>query len=217
MQIDIVNLSHEKTGTIDLPEDIFGTEVKTALLWEQVKAQRASKRRGTHETKTRANVSGGGAKPFKQKGTGRARQGSTRAPNQVGGGVVFGPHNRDYSYRLPRSARRAALRSALSLRASENAIVVLDAAALEAPKTKVVAQFFGGLDSKSALIVDLENQNLALSTRNLEKAKFLEVDGLNVYDILKHEKLVVTKASLESIVARAQKSGKTVTEAVAAE
>lgn len=217
MQIDIVNLSHEKTGTIDLPEEIFGTEVKTALLWEQVKAQRASKRRGTHETKTRANVSGGGAKPFKQKGTGRARQGSTRAPNQVGGGVVFGPHNRDYSYRLPRSARRAALRSALSLRASENAIVVLDAAALEAPKTKVVAQFFGGLDSKSALIVDLENQNLALSTRNLEKAKFLEVDGLNVYDILKHEKLVVTKASLESIVARAQKSGKTVTEAVAAE
>ena len=105
----------------------------------------------------------------------------------------------------------------MSLRASENAIVVLDGAELEGPKTKVVAQFFGGLDSKSALIVDLENQNLALSTRNLEKAKFLEVDGLNVYDILKHEKLVVTKASLESIVARAQKAGKTVTEAVAAE
>ncbi|MEC8050719.1 MAG: 50S ribosomal protein L4 [Myxococcota bacterium] len=217
MQIDIVNLNHEKTGTVDLPEDVFGTEVKTALLWEQVKAQRASKRRGTHDTKTRANVRGGGAKPFKQKGTGRARQGSTRAPNQVGGGVVFGPHPRDYSYRLPRSARRAALRSALSLRASENAIVVLDGAALEAPKTKTVAQFFGGLDSKSALIVDVENQNLALSTRNLEKAKFLEVDGLNVYDILKHEKLVVTKASLESIVARAKKAGKTVTEAVAAE
>ena len=109
MQIDIVNLNHEKTGTVDLPEDVFGTEVKTALLWEQVKAQRASKRRGTHDTKTRANVRGGGAKPFKQKGTGRARQGSTRAPNQVGGGVVFGPHPRDYSYRLPRSARRAAL------------------------------------------------------------------------------------------------------------
>ncbi len=124
MQIDIVNLNHEKTGTVDLPEDVFGTEVKTALLWEQVKAQRASKRRGTHDTKTRANVRGGGAKPFKQKGTGRARQGSTRAPNQVGGGVVFGPHPRDYSYRLPRSARRAALRSALSLRASENAIEI---------------------------------------------------------------------------------------------
>ena len=89
MQIDIVNLKHEKTGTIELPEDIFGTEVKTALLWEQVKAQRASKRRGTHDTKTRADVSGGGAKPFKQKGTGRARQGSTRAPNQVGGGVEY--------------------------------------------------------------------------------------------------------------------------------
>ena len=186
-------------------------------MWEQVKAQRASKRRGTHDTKTRADVSGGGAKPFKQKGTGRARQGSTRAPNQVGGGVVFGPHPRDYSYRLPRSARRAALRSALSLRASENAIVVLEGAELEAPKTKAVAQFFGGLESKSALIVDLENQNLALSTRNLQKAKYIEVDGLNVYDILKHEKLVVTKASLDSIVDRAKKAGKTVTEAVAAE
>ena len=106
MQLDVIDTQKKKVGSIELPDDVFAVEVKEGLLWEQVKAQRASRRRGTHETKTRANVSGGGAKPYKQKGTGQARQGSTRAPHFVGGGTVFGPHLRDYSYRLPKAGRR---------------------------------------------------------------------------------------------------------------
>src|SRR5687767_12623490 len=113
MQVDVFNIDNKKIGTVDLPDEIFGEEVNETLLWEQVKSQRALRRRGTHATKTRAEVSGGGIKPYKQKGTGRARQGSIRAPNHVGGGKVFGPQPRDYGYRLPRSARRSALRSAL--------------------------------------------------------------------------------------------------------
>src|SRR5690349_19130422 len=124
MQVDVYNVENQPVGKVDLPDEIFAVAINEVLLWEQVKAQRASWRRGTHATKTRAEVSGGGIKPYKQKGTGRARQGSIRAPNHVGGGKVFGPQPRDYSYRLPRSARRAALRSALSLRAKEGALVV---------------------------------------------------------------------------------------------
>ena len=126
MQIDVENIQREKVGTIDLPDEIFMAEVSPALLWEQVKAQRASRRQGTHKTKGRSEVRGGGAKPFKQKGTGRARQGTSRAPQMVGGGTVHGPRPRDYSYRLPRSARRASLRSALALRVREGALVVLE-------------------------------------------------------------------------------------------
>lgn len=204
MQVDVFNTEHQKVGKVDLPDEIFAAAVKEALLWEQVKAQRASARRGTHATKTRANVSGGGIKPYKQKGTGRARQGSIRAPNHVGGGVVFGPQPRDYSYRLPRAARRAALRSALSLRVKEQGVVVLDKFALEAPKTKNVQAFLEKLGTLSALIVDVDNDGLKLSTRNLVKAKYLEAGALNVYDILNHQKLVFTQAALQDIVKKAQ-------------
>lgn len=202
MQVEVINVQRKKVGTIDLPESIFGVDVNEVLLWEQVKAQRASRRRGTHKTKKRGEVSGGGIKPYKQKGTGQARQGSSRAPNHVGGGKVFGPVPRDYSYRLPKSARKAALCSALSLRAKGNAIVVLDQFALEAPKTKAVVEFLNGLGSASALLVDAENGNLKLSTRNVPEAKFVDVAGINVYDVLDHDKLIVTKAAIGEMTKR---------------
>lgn len=203
MQLDKHNTEHQKVGTVDLPDEIFAATVNEALLWEQVKAQRATWRRGTHSTKTRANVAGGGAKPYKQKGTGRARQGSSRAPNHVGGGVVFGPHPRDYSYRLPKAARRAALRSALSLRLRDKAIMVLDTFPLEKPRTKTVEAFVDKCAVKTALIVDVGNDGLRLSARNLPRTKFIEAGALNVYDILNHEKLVLTQAALDVVIAKA--------------
>src|SRR3954470_20227604 len=133
MQIDIVNTEGKKVGQTDLADAVFGTKVKDYLLWELVKAQQAAKRAGTHATKTREFVRGGGKKPYKQKGTGNARQGSSRAPNHVGGGKVFGPHPRDYSYTVPKKVRRAALTSALSLRAQEKKLVVIDSLRFEGP------------------------------------------------------------------------------------
>ncbi len=204
MKVDVVNLSNSKAGSVELPDDVFGAEVNETLLWEMVKAQRASRRRGTAKTKHRGEVRGGGIKPFKQKGTGRARQGSSRAPNHVGGGIVFGPVPRDHSYRLPRSARKAALTSALSLRARENAIVVVDKFAFDAPQTKRVIELMGKLDTTSALILDVENDNLKLSARNLHNAKYLFAEAVNVYDILDYDKLVITQDALKHVIARAQ-------------
>lgn len=203
MQIDIYNTEKKKVGQTELPEAIFGADVNEALLWEQVKAQRASHRRGTHDTKNRGDVSGGGIKPFKQKGTGRARQGSSRAPNHVGGGKVFGPHPRDYSYRLPRSARRAALRSALSLRVKEANLIVLDAFTVEAPRTKSVVEFLERFGTTNALFVDAGNENLMKSVRNVQKCNGVHATDINVYDILRHEHLIVTKAALEDVIRRA--------------
>lgn len=200
MQVDIFNTQLNKTGVVDLPDEIFAAQVKKTLLWEQVRAQRASWRRGTHATKRRGDVSGGGIKPLKQKGNGRARQGSIRAPNHVGGGTVFGPQPRDYSYRLPSSARRAALRSALSARASASAIVVLEDFVLQEPKTKTVVAFLHRLGATSVLLVDTANEALKRSTRNLHKTKFLDAVGLNVYDILDHDKLVLTRSAVDLIV-----------------
>lgn len=206
MQVTVYNAKKVEVGQVDLPDEVFGVEVNETLLWEQVKAQRASRRRGTHKTKKRGEVRGGGAKPYRQKGTGRARQGSERAPQHVGGGTVFGPQPRDYSYRLPRTARRAALRSALSLRAKEDAIVVLDELSLEAPKTKEVAGFLEAFEVGSALIVDLDNDTLRLSARNLPKSKYVAAEGITVYDILDHEKLVLTQAAIGRVVERAAKT-----------
>lgn len=211
MKIDIHDMDIKKVGSVDLPDAIFGVEVKTALLWEQVRAQRASRRRGTHATKNRAQVSGTGAKPFRQKGTGNARQGSRRAPQFVGGGVSMGPRPRSYAYRLPKTARRAALKSALSARLQEENLLVVDKFDCfdGAPKTKEIAAFLNRLGTKSALIVDVVSDdkgsdNLRLSIRNLPKSKYLAAEGLNVYDILGHEKLVLTQAALEPIIKKAQ-------------
>jgi large subunit ribosomal protein L4 len=203
MQIDILNIEGKAVGSLELADDVFGAPVKEYLLWEVVKAQQAAKRAGTHSTLTRANVRGGGKKPYKQKGTGNARQGSTRSPNYVGGGKVFGPHPRDYSYTVPKKVRRAALVCALSLRASEKKLVVLDKLAFEAPKTKQLAGILAALGLPSAVLVDAkENLGLSRSARNLPASKYLAPEGLNVYDILDHTGLILTAEAVKLIEAR---------------
>jgi large subunit ribosomal protein L4 len=203
MQIDIVNIEGKKVGSADLSDAVFGTKVKDYLLWELVKAQQAAKRAGTHSTKTRANVRGGGKKPYKQKGTGNARQGSSRAPNHVGGGKVFGPHPRSYEYTVPKKVKRAALASALSLRAKENKIVVIDKLSFDAPKTKQMAAILKTLGLGKALVVDEKaNANLFKSVRNLAKAKVLAPEGLNVFDILNHSDLVIAASVIKQVEMR---------------
>jgi large subunit ribosomal protein L4 len=203
MQIDIVNIQGKKVGSADLDDAVFGAKVKDHLLWELVKAQQAAKRAGTHSTKTRAHVRGGGKKPYKQKGTGNARQGSSRAPNHVGGGVVFGPHPRSYEYTVPKKVKRAALASALSLRAKEKKLVVIDRLTFDAPKTKQMAGILKTLGLAKALVVDEKaNTNLFKSVRNLAKAKVLAPEGLNVLDILNHSDLVIAAGVLKQVEKR---------------
>jgi large subunit ribosomal protein L4 len=203
MQIDIVNIEGKKVGSADLDDAVFGAKVKDYLLWELVKAQQAAKRAGTHATKTRAHVRGGGKKPYKQKGTGNARQGSSRAPNHVGGGKVFGPHPRSYEYTVPKKVKRAALASALSLRAQEKKLVVVDKLAFDAPKTKQMAGILKTLGLAKALVVDEKsNANLFKSVRNLAKAKVLAPEGLNVFDILNHSDLVIAAGVLKQVEKR---------------
>ena len=204
MQIDIVNTAGKKVGQADLADAVFGAKVKDYLLWEMVKAQRAAARAGTHKTKKRDEVRGGGKKPYKQKGTGNARQGSTRSPQFVGGGKVWGPQPRDYSYVVPKKVKRAALVSALSLRAKEKKLVIVDAFAFDAPKTKKLAGILKTLGAESAVVVDGKaNVNLAMSARNLPSSKVLAPEGLNVYDILNHPSLVIAADAVKAIEARA--------------
>src|SRR6202142_20203 len=203
MQIDVVNIEGQKVGQMDIADEVFATKVKEPLLWEAVKAQQAAKRAGTHSTKTRMFVRGGGRKPYRQKGTGNARQGSTRSPNYVGGGKVFGPHPRDYSYTVPKKVRRAALVCALSLRAQEKKLVVIDKLSFDAPKTKRLAGILAALGMPSAVVVDAkENLGLSRSVRNLPDSKYLAPEGLNVYDILDHTGLVLTADAVKLIEAR---------------
>src|SRR3954470_17780603 len=205
MQIDIVNTEGKKVGELALADAVFGAKVKDYLLWELVKAQQAAKRAGTHATKTRANVRGGGKKPYKQKGTGNARQGSSRAPNHVGGGKVWGPHPRDYSYTVPKKVKRAALVSALSLRAQEKKLVIVDKLAFDGPKTKRLVGILKALGVDSAVLVDSkENKNLSKSARNLPASRYLAPEGLNVYDILRHPGLIIAADAIKLVEARAQ-------------
>lgn len=203
MQIDVVDIEGKKVGQIDLSDEVFATKVKEPLLWEAVKAQQAAKRAGTHATKTREFVRGGGKKPYRQKGTGNARQGSTRSPNFVGGGKVFGPHPRSYEYTLPRKVKKAALACALSLRAQEKKLVVVDKLAFDAPKSKRIAGVLKTLGFSSALVVDAKgNLNLTKSIRNLAAHACLPPEGLNVYDILNHGGLVIAKDAIKAVEAR---------------
>jgi large subunit ribosomal protein L4 len=198
--IDVLKLDGTKCGTIDLADDVFGVAVNRHLLWEAVRYQLAARRRGTHSTKRRDEVRGGGRKPYKQKGTGRARQGSERAPNHVGGGKVFTPKPRDYEYTMPKKARRGALKSALSARATESRITVVEDFELSKIKTKEVIAALKSLGLSKALIIDkAENRNLALSVRNLPAAGFIPTVGVNVYDILKYPALVMTRRSVQEI------------------
>ena len=202
MKLEIKNLDGKKVGDVSLDDSVFGAEVNEHLLWEVVKMQRANARQGTHSTLRRDEVRGGGRKPFKQKGTGNARQGSIRAPHYVGGGSVFGPKPRDYSYTMPKKAVAGALRSALSLRAKEQKLFVVDGFALGGIKTAKVAKAFETLGVKDALFVDSKNVDLEKSARNHSKVKYLAVEGLNVYDILNHEVLVLSQGIIEGLVKR---------------
>jgi len=197
--LPLYNLNREQVGSIDVEDDIFGAEVNRNLFYEVVKWQLARRRSGTAHTKGRAQVRGGGKKPYKQKGTGSARQGSRRAPNHVGGGVVHGPKPRSYAYAINKKVRRGALRSALSLRAQEGRLVVVQDLSLSEVKTKKAALVFQKLAEQNTLVVDGENRTLELSIRNLPRVKYLSVEGLNVFDILKYPNLVVTEPMIRHI------------------
>ena len=218
MKLDVVSTSGASAGTVDAPDDLFGIEPNTAVLHQVVTAQLAHKRSGTHSTKTRAEVKGGGAKPWRQKGTGRARHGSIRSPSWVGGGVAHGPKPRDYTQRTPKKMVRLALQSALSDRAKENRIKVVDGWPMQSPRTKdAVAALEGlGLREKGEraprvlLVLDRHERSPWLSFRNLGKRVQIVVpEELNAYDILVSDWLVFSKATLETTVARFSKGEKT--------
>ena len=186
-----------------LNEAIFGVKTRPHLLHQAVVMQLANRRAGSASTKSKGLVSGGGKKPWRQKGTGRARSGSIRSPIWVGGGTTFGPTPRDYSYRMPRSARRAALLSALSLKHREGKLIVVDKFELEAAKTKIMAQALADLKVASALIVVAQaDEKIERSARNLPKIKVLRVEGLNVYDLMRHEHLILTEGALKLLEER---------------
>lgn len=198
--IPVVSQRNEPVGEIGLPAEVFGGPVRRHLLYETVKMQLANRRSGTAATKTRGYVRGGGKKPWKQKGTGRARAGSTRSPLWVGGATLFGPQPRDYSYRLPASARQTALRSVLAAKLRDGQVVVLDKIELEAPKTKLMAQLVDGLQAKSALIIlPAKNDTIERAARNLPHVKVLRAEGANVYDILRYDRLILTPESVEAL------------------
>lgn len=199
-KFDVYDLEKKKVGELELADTVFAGEVNEHLFYEVVKAKLASDRSGTHAVKNRSLVSGGGRKPWKQKGTGRARQGSTRASHWVGGGKAMGPKPRDYAYDVPKKVRKAALRAALSLRGNDKKLLIVEKWEPTAPKTAAAAKVLAKLGVKKALVVD-DGKNVALarSVRNLVGADFLAVEGLNVYDILKHDTLVLTAATAKKL------------------
>ena len=205
-KVAVYNTQGEQVGEIDLKDEIFGAPVNEAVLHEVMVMYQANRRRGTHDTKTRAEVAGGGRKPWRQKGTGRARHGSIRSPIWRGGGIVFGPHPRDYGYQVPKKVRRLALKSALSSRVRDGKLVVLDRLELDAPRTKEMVRILDNLKIKDgALVVTGErNENVARSARNLPGVMSTEASVLNAYDVLRHGTVVMTQdavARVEEVLA----------------
>jgi large subunit ribosomal protein L4 len=190
-----------KISDIELNDSIFGIEPNNHVLFEAVVMQRASLRQGTHKTKIRSEVAGGGRKPWKQKGTGRARQGSIRSPQWRGGGTVFGPTPRSYSYKLPKKVRRLAIKSALSSKVLDENILILESLVFDGPKTKDFKGVLQALSVESkALIVTADlDENVALSGRNIPGVTIVTADGINVLDVLNHDKLILTKAAVEKV------------------
>jgi large subunit ribosomal protein L4 len=200
-KVALLNQTGSQVGEIELNESVFGIEPNQHVLFEAIVMQRASLRQGTHKVKNRSEVAGGGRKPWRQKGTGRARQGSIRSPQWRGGGIVFGPQPRSYSYKLPKKVRRLAIKSALSSKVLEENILVLDSLAFEAPKTKDFKAVLNGLSvEKKALIVTADlDENVALSARNIPGVTVVTADGINVLDVVNHDKLIMTKAAVEKV------------------
>jgi large subunit ribosomal protein L4 len=201
-KFDVYDLDRNKVSELELADAVFAGEVNEHLFYEVVKAKLASDRSGTHAVKNRSLVSGGGKKPWKQKHTGRARQGSTRASQWVGGGKAMGPKPRDYSYDVPKKVRKAALRSALSLRSRDGKLLIVQEWRPSEPKTSAAAKVLGKLGLSKALVVDARaNSALARSVRNLDGSDFLAAEGLNVYDILKHDAIVLTADTAKKLEA----------------
>ncbi len=200
-KLALLNQSGSKVGDIELNDSIFGIEPNEAVLFETILMQRASLRQGNHKVKNRSEVRGGGRKPWRQKGTGRARQGTIRAPQWRGGGVVFGPTPRSYSYKLPKKVRRLAVKSALSSKAREESILVLDALSFNAPKTKEFIKVLAGLSvaKKTLIVTDGIDENVVLSARNIPGVTVVSANGINVLDLVAHDKLIMTKAAVEKV------------------
>ncbi|MCI9217234.1 50S ribosomal protein L4 [Lachnospiraceae bacterium 42-17] len=198
--VSVYNIEGKEVETIDLNDAVFGVEVNEHLVHMAVVNQLANKRQGTQKAKTRSEVSGGGRKPWRQKGTGHARQGSTRAPQWTGGGVVFAPVPRDYSFKMNRKEKRAALLSALTSRVEEKKLIVVDELAFEAPKTKDFAKVLKNLDvSKALVVLEDGNVNAEMSAKNIPDVKTAKTNTINVYDILKYNTVIATKAAVRNI------------------
>lgn len=199
-KIAVYDINRNQVSERELSDEVFNTEVKEYLIHDMVRYQLAARRQGTSAVKSRSAVAGGGKKPYRQKGTGNARQGTVRAPHFVGGGVAFGPAPRDYSFKLNKKVKKAALRSALSARFKEERLAVLNDFQLEAISTKGVAEVLKRFELDSVLVViGEENRNLELSARNLPYVKVLKAEGVNVYDLMNHRNLVVTEGAVEQL------------------
>lgn len=200
-KVTLFDQKGSNVGEIELNESIFGIEPNQSVLFDAIIMQRASLRQGNHKVKTRSEVAGGGRKPWRQKGTGRARQGSIRSPQWRGGGTVFGPTPRSYSYKLPKKVRRLALKSALATKVQEANILVLESLSFEAPKTKEFVAFLNNLsvDTKALIVTANVDETVALSARNIPGVTVVEAAGINVLDLVGHTKLIITKAAVEKV------------------
>lgn len=200
-KVNVYNMLGEQTEEMELKEDIFGIEVNENALHAVVKNQLANRRQGTQSAKTRAGVRGGGKKPWRQKGTGRARHGSTRSPIWTGGGVTFAPKPRDYSYKVPKKVKKLAIKSALSSKVLDKEIIVLDKLSLESPKTKEMAKILANVkaDKKSLIVMDEKDINVIKSAKNIPNVKTTLVNTLNAYDILKFDSFIITKDAVNKV------------------
>lgn len=199
-KVTIRNMDGSEVGELELSDAVFGIEPNESVLHVAVVMQQASMRRGTHAVKNRSAVRGGGRKPWRQKGTGRARHGSIRSPQWVGGGVVFGPTPRSYRYKLPKKVRRLAIKSALSSKVKDNELIVLESLTFDEPKTKEMVRVLSNLDAKEALIVVKDrNENAELSARNIQGVTLIPSSKINVLDVLKHDKLIMTVDAVSQV------------------
>ena len=200
-KVNVYNINGEVVEEMELSDDIFGIEINEHAVYEVVKNQLANKRQGTQSAKTRAEVRGGGRKPWRQKGTGRARQGSIRSPQWKGGGVVFAPKPRNYSYSVPKKVKRLALKSVLTSKVLENEIIVVDELNLNAPKTKEMINVLKNLkaDKKALIVIDKKDENVILASRNIPNVQTAYVNTINVYDILKYNSFIITKEAVKKV------------------
>lgn len=200
-KVKVYNMSGEQVEEIELSDDIFGIEVNQHAVYEAVKNQLANKRQGTQSAKTRAEVRGGGKKPWRQKGSGRARHGSTRSPIWTGGGVTFAPKPRDYSYKIPKKVKRLALKSALTSKVQNNEIIVIDEIKFDAPKTKDMVNLLSKVnaDKKALIVLDTNDKNVIKSASNIPNVATASVNTINVYDILKYNSFIITKDAVRKV------------------